>query len=117
MPRPEPAAPEDPRPQIEELIAAYARAIEARSIVEIRRVYPSLTGDQQRDWEQFFRAARTVKAQLAVARLDLGSGTADVAVSGGLDFDAGGGTQHQPMSFRATAALENGAWRLRSVHQ
>ena len=116
-PSPPPAEPEDPRPQIEALISAYARAIESRSVTEIRGVYPSLTSDQQRDWEQFFRATRSVRARLAVAGLDVRTGTADIAVSGGLDFDAGSGTQHQPMSFRATAALENGTWRLRSVHQ
>jgi serine/threonine-protein kinase len=117
-PAPTPAVPEpaaDPRPDIENLIAAYARALEQRSIAEVRRVYPSITSDQQRDWEQFFRAARSVKARLAVTRLDVGAGSADLTVSGGLEFDTGGGPQSQAMSFRATAALENGAWRLRSV--
>jgi hypothetical protein len=110
---PPPAA--DPRPQIEALVADYARAIEARSVTEIRRVYPSLTSAQQKDWEQFFRAARSVKAQLAISQLDLRGDAADLAVTGRLDFDAGGGTQHQPMSFRATAARLGGVWRLTVV--
>jgi len=118
VPAPAPEAPEpapDARPQIEELIAAYARAIEARNIGEIRRLYPSLTSDQQRDWEQFFHAARNVRAQLTVTRLDVNGAAADVTVGGSLEYDTGNGTQHQPMSFHASAALENGVWRLRSV--
>ncbi|MBI1723047.1 MAG: protein kinase, partial [Gemmatimonadetes bacterium] len=48
---PQPAAPAappaDPRAEIQQLVAAYARAIESRSVAEIRRVYPGLTGSQQ----------------------------------------------------------------------
>ncbi len=111
-----PAPPADPRPEIEQLVATYARAIESRSVAEIRRVYPGLTGTQQQSWEQFFQSVRSVRARLGITRLDVGEGTAELAVSGGYDYDAGTGrTQHQDVTFRATAAQEGGAWKLRTV--
>ena len=113
----EPTAPTpDPRPDIEQLVDAYAHAIESKSIGELRRVYPGLTPSQQRVWQQFFRSVRgDVKAQLAVARLDVTGSTAVVDVTGSYEYDAGGGTQRDPVSFRATAALEGGAWKFKVV--
>jgi serine/threonine-protein kinase len=111
---PEPAA--DPRPDIEELIAAYARAIESRSVTEIRRLYPGITAQQQQEWEQFFRMVKAVKARLAISRLELSGETADLAVTGSYEYDGGGGRSvRQPASFQATAARDGGTWRLRTV--
>jgi serine/threonine-protein kinase len=111
-----PAPPPDPRPEIEQLVTAYAAAIESKNIGELRRAYPGLTSAQQRVWQQFFRSVRgDVKAQLQVARLDVNGNTAVVDVSGSYEYDAGGGATREPVSFRATAAREGGAWRLKTV--
>ena len=107
--------PADPRPALEALVAAYARAIESRSVAEIRRVYPRLTDAQQQSWEQFFQAAHKVSAELGVSSLDVNGSTADLAVTGTLAYDAGSGTQRQAMNFRATAVLVGDAWTLMSV--
>ena len=109
------SAPPDPGPALEELVAAYARAISARSIADIRRVYPALSAEQQRDWEQFFRSVSAIRAQLAIVRQDVSGGGATLGVSGTYDYEAGGRQQHQDVSFRATAALDAGAWKLTSV--
>jgi serine/threonine-protein kinase len=109
------AAPVDPRPEIEQLVAAYARAIEARNVAEMRRLYPGMTGTQQQGWEQFFRSVRNVQASLAITRYESGNDTAELSVSGGYDYDGSGGRQHQPASFRATVAPEGGAWRFRTI--
>ena len=51
-----------------------------------------------------------------IARMDVGDGTADLTVTGSYEYDAGTGRmQTQPVSFRASAALEAGAWKLRTV--
>ena len=115
---PAPAAPQPaavPTADIEQLIAAYARAIELRSVAEIRRVYPGLTGPQQQNWEQFFPSVRSVRARLAITRLDASGSSADLSVSGSYEYNAGGRTVQQPVTFRATAVFENGAWRLQTV--
>jgi len=113
---PTPAPASDPRPEIEQLLAAYARAIESRSVAELRQVYPGLTGAQQQGWEQFFQSTRSIRARLAITRLDVAGPSADLSVSGAYDYDAGGGrTEHQPVTFRATAAQDGGAWRFRTI--
>jgi hypothetical protein len=85
-------------------------------VAEIRRVYPGLTAAQQQGWEQFFQSARTVHARLAVTRVDAAAASADVAVGGSLEYDAGSGrTERQPMTFRATAVQDGGAWRLQAI--
>ena len=111
-----PPQPADPRPEIEQLLASYARAIESRSIAEIRRVYPGMTANQQQGWEQFFPSVRNLRARLAIARLDVNDNSADFSVTGTYEYEGGSGrTERQPASFRAIAVLEGGVWRLRSV--
>ncbi|MFI5279683.1 MAG: serine/threonine-protein kinase [Gemmatimonadales bacterium] len=110
---PEPAA--DPSADIDRLIASYARAIESRSVAEIRRVYPGLTTAQQQNWEQFFQSTRNVRVRLAVSRLNAAGSSADLMVSGAYDFESGGRTENQPVSFRATAGFDSGVWRLQTV--
>jgi serine/threonine-protein kinase len=121
-PAPQPAAPTmplpatNPREDLERLVGAYARAIESRSVAEIRRVYPGLTTSQQQGWEQFFQSVRSLRARLAITRLDFGDQAADLSVSGSYDYDGSGGrTEHQAVTFRATAANEGGTWTLRTV--
>ena len=114
---PTPVAPaDDPRPDLEQLLAAYSRSIESRSVAEIRRAYPGLTGPQQQGWEQFFQTVRTVRARLAITGLDVSGTRAEFTVSGAYEYEASGGrTQRQPVSFRASAEFADGGWRLRTI--
>ena len=52
-------------------IAEYARAVESESIDNLKRVYPGMTPEQQKGWEQFFSTVRDVKSQLNVQRADI----------------------------------------------
>jgi len=120
-PAPQPAVesappPADPRPEIEQLVAAYAQAIESKSIADLRRAYPGLTDAQETLWRSFFRSVRgSVSVQLTVSRIDVNGTTAVVDASGSYEYDAGGGRRPEPLNFHATAALEGGAWRLKVV--
>jgi len=105
--------PADARAPLEALVAAYASAIESRSVLEIRRFYPGMTGPQQRAWEQFFGRVRAVQVWLSIAQLDVNGATADLTVTG--EFEADGRAPRQPMRFQATAAQMAGGWRFRSV--
>jgi hypothetical protein len=111
-PAPAPATAADIAPVIE----AYARAIESRDVSAIRRVYPGLTGDQQRGFEQFFQAARKVNVTLRVTNVDGSSSSADAKVSGTYEYEnTSGRTDRQPVSFAATLKRDGGAWRLVSL--
>ena len=106
----------DPTPQLASLVAAYAHAIESKSIDEMRRVYPGLSARQEIGWRTLFQAARdSVKAQLVLARFQVTGSTAAVEVTGHLEFDVGAGTQKPQVGFSATAVLERGAWTFQVI--
>jgi hypothetical protein len=109
--------PADPRPEIGGVIGEYARAIEAKSLADLRRVYPSMTDVQQRGWEQFFQVVRDVKADLSMSRLDVSNGTADAQITGTYTYlnTSTGTTERQPVSFRATLKRDAGRWRMSQV--
>jgi hypothetical protein len=113
-PAPKPA---DPAPEIRSVVAEYADAVEARSLADLQRVYPGMTGVQQRGWEQFFQLVRDVKAELSVARLDVSGGTADAQITGTYNYrnTSTGRAETQPVSFRASLKNEAGRWRISQV--
>jgi serine/threonine protein kinase len=107
----------DPAPEIRGVVAEYAGAVESESLDGLRRVYPEMTGLQQRGWEQFFQLVRDVKARLSVARLDVSTGTADAQITGTYTYlnTSSGKTESQPVSFHATFRNEGGRWRMSQV--
>jgi hypothetical protein len=116
QPTPAPRA-ADPTPEIRGLVAEYAGAVESESLDGLRRVYPGMTGVQQRGWEQFFQLVREVRARLSIARLDASGGTADAQVTGIYTYlnTSSGRTESQPVSFHATFRNEGGRWRISQV--
>jgi eukaryotic-like serine/threonine-protein kinase len=98
-------------------VEAFARAIESKDIGAIRRVYPSLTGDQQRRFEQFFQGARTINASFRIANMSAsGTSAADAQLVGVYEFvTVAGKTERQPVSFAVTLAQEGRTWRLTSL--
>ena len=105
------------KPEIQATIAAYATAIESRSVDNMRRVYPNMTTQQQRGWEQFFETVRNVQAHLSIASMEVANGTADVRVTGSYAYlnNTTGREEQQPVSFRATLRQEGGPWRILQV--
>src|SRR2546430_589412 len=79
--------PVDPRPQIEQAIADYARALESRDLSEVRRAYPGLTSAQQQGWKDLFQSARRLKASLTVTAVKVVGATAEAIVTGGYEDD------------------------------
>jgi serine/threonine-protein kinase len=132
MPRPAPpAAPAPERPstppgaaasraEIDALIARYGQAIESRSIAAIRRIHPSLSAAQQRDWETFFEAVDDVRVELRVTGLRQESdtaGTAVASVAGEYRYDNSSTrrTVRQPVRFEATLHHDPQGWRIGAI--
>ena len=117
IPVPATPTPADARPAIQAALADYAAAVESGNLNELRRVYPAMTGPQQRGWEQFFQLVRDVNAELTVGRLDVANGTAEAQVGGSYTYlnTSTQRTEHQPVSFRATLRREAGGWRILQI--
>ena len=109
--------PVDPRPQIEQVIADYARALESRDLSEVRRAYPGLTSAQQQGWKDLFQSARKLKASLTVTAVKVVGATAEAIVTGVYEYDNArtGRTERLPVTFRAILVAEPGGWRLATV--
>jgi eukaryotic-like serine/threonine-protein kinase len=97
-------------------VADYARAIEARDIAALRRVYPGMTPSQQSAFEDFFRSVRTLRAGFTTSNLQVDGNTAEARLSGTYDFVTGTGqTEHQPLTLQATLKREASGWRFVSI--
>ena len=98
-------------------VEAYARAIESRDVAAIRRVYPGLTAEQQRGFEQFFQAARRLNVTFRITNVESSGSSADARLSGSYQYEnASGRVERQPVSFVATLRRDGPSWRLISVH-
>jgi serine/threonine-protein kinase len=109
-----PPPPSAPTPgDVAPVIESYARAIESRDVSAIRRVYPGLTSDQQRGFEQFFQSARKIDVTFRVTSVEGTASTADVRVSGRYEYESSSGRiERQPVSFAATLRREGAGWRM-----
>jgi serine/threonine protein kinase len=111
------AAPVDPRPEIERVIAAYSRAIESGSVDEIRRAYPGITAAQQQQWNGFFRSVRNFKARLAVDQLSVAGANAETHISAVYAYESrsSGQADRQNLTLQATLTRDASGWRLTSI--
>ncbi|MFL5473270.1 MAG: protein kinase domain-containing protein [Gemmatimonadales bacterium] len=116
-PPPEPERRPDARPAILGAIAAYARAIEMKSLPQLQSVYPGMTPLQQRGWEQFFQLVRDVKAELTAQQLGVRGDAADAQVTGTYVYlnTSTGRQERQPVSFRASFRKQGDTWRIVQV--
>jgi serine/threonine-protein kinase len=113
-----PAAPAAPTAaDIAPTVEALARAIESKDIGAIRRVYPGLTSQQQRGFEQFFESARTINANFRIANVAAsGSSGADAQLLGNYEYvTLSGKTDRQPANFALTLGHDGRGWRITSM--
>jgi serine/threonine protein kinase len=101
-----------------DVIAEYARAVESESIDNLKRVYPGMTAEQQKGWEQFFGTVRDIKSQLNIQRADISGDVGSALVAGSYTYMNGSTrrTEQQQVSFRAIMHRSGGAWRIIEVH-
>jgi hypothetical protein len=95
---------------------AYARAIESRDVAAIRRVYPGLTSEQERGFEQFFQSARKINVTFRVANVEGAGSSADARLMGTYEYESSSGKiERTPVSFAATLRHDGNGWRLVSL--
>jgi serine/threonine-protein kinase len=116
-PKPAPVSqPVDPTVEINGLVATYARAIEARDLPSLRRLYPDMTAAQQQGFRDFFSFTRSLKASLAVSSLQVDGASAEAQLSGLYEYVTNAGRdQRQPVSFQATLRRGSDGWRFVSI--
>jgi len=102
--------------EIGAVIDAYARAIESRSVDELRRAYSAITSDQARAFSDFFASTRTLHATLAVKSLHVDGASATASVAGVYEYTTTNGrSQQQSVSFQTELRRDGSAWKLTAV--
>jgi serine/threonine-protein kinase len=100
----------DTRTAVEELIVAYARALESGDMEALRRAYPGMTSQQEQNFRQSIQSIE--RADLGIASLDERGDAATADVRGTYEFLVNGRRSTSPVTFRATFERVNGVWRL-----
>ena len=110
-------APADPAPQIRALFADYGKAIESRSVEAIRRIYPGLSPEQTREWEDFFGGVTDIQVELQVTDLKVAGDAAEAGLAGVYVFanPSTHRTQREPVTFQASLRREGTRWRIASL--
>jgi hypothetical protein len=115
QPSPQPVA--DPTPQIRGAIAAYAQALENRDLTALQQVFPAMSGAQVRTWQDFFKIARDIKANLGATQIVVSGDRADLAVNGDLTYRNTDSRRIErlPSSFRAQLARAGTGWVITAI--
>jgi serine/threonine-protein kinase len=114
-----PAAADDPalanpRPEIEQLLETYRRAIESRDLDRLRAAYPGMTADQEQAWRGFFGNVSALQATLEILELDVSGDTARARVEATYEYRM---NRAESQTFVFTASFRRGAngWRMDQV--
>jgi len=117
----QPPTPETPPPlatppsgaDIAAAVQTFARAIESRDIGTMRRDYPGLTSEQQRNFENFFQGVRSLNVTFRVANVEASGSSVDARLEGNYAFvTTEGRTERKPVSFAVTFRYDGKGWRL-----
>ena len=104
----------DPRPEIEQVLETYRRAIESRDLTDLKNAYPGLTADQAKAWSAFFANVTDLSATLKIEDLQIAGDRAQARVAATYEFRSGA---KQTQQVQQAAVFERGAagWRLVSI--
>ncbi len=117
-PPPPAAAAENPRDAITNLVQAYARGLESKSVADVRHVYPSMTSTQEDQLTTTFRTLDQLQVHLAPQRLEVQGDNASATLTGEYQFYSRENrrTERIPVSIQATFEHAASGWLIKSMH-
>jgi serine/threonine protein kinase len=106
--------------EIEQVAAQFAQAFNAKSLSQIRVVYPRMTDAQAQEWGAFFLKARDITMQLRTTDINrVGLGEVQATFQGAYDYTEmqGGTAGSRSVSWRATLRQTPMGWRIMSLQE
>jgi ketosteroid isomerase-like protein len=105
------------RAEVGATVGRFARALEARDLDALRRVYPGLSTTERSTWAAFFRNASSIRARFATQDAQIADGGIDVTVLGSLQFTKRDTREpvDQAVTFRALVRHADGGWTIRTL--
>ncbi|HEU4641287.1 MAG TPA: serine/threonine-protein kinase [Gemmatimonadaceae bacterium] len=114
-----PAAPVDPTPELQGLLARYASALATRDIDRVRAAYPGMTSEEVKRWSDVFDATTAVGATLTPSGpAHVTGNTAELKVDAAFAFTYRrgiDGDRHPTATYRATFTRDGAGWRLTAL--
>ncbi len=106
--------PANPRPEIEQLLETYRRAIESRDLDRLRAAYPGMTADQEQAWRSFFSNVSALQATLEIVELDVSGDTARARVEATYEYRINR-AETQTFVFTASFRRRPDGWQMDQV--
>jgi hypothetical protein len=110
------APPPDPRVEIERVVQRLARAMESRSVDNLRQVHTTLSEEDEGSWAAFFDAVQTLEVTLTVNRVQVSGNSASASLGAVYRYPrSDGGVGEQSAGLLITLARGSAGWRLTSI--
>jgi len=102
------------RRAIQQTVLRYTRAVESRNIAEVIAAVPSLTPEEQRDWERLFARAPSLRFDLSIGKVSWEERGAEADLRGFIAYTPRGESRREVDSWnrRAELALGPNGWRI-----
>jgi len=103
------------RVAVDEVVEAYARALESRDVDRVRAVYPGMTPEREAQLQSAFPAMEGLRVETTVDSIEEDGNNATAGVSATYRFRAGGRDQVQAVPLRFSFARTPTGWRVSSI--
>ncbi len=111
-----PAPPPNPRVQIEQVIQRLARAIESRSVTNLRQVHTTLSEADGGSWAGFFDAVQTLEVTFTVNQVQVRGDSASASLGAVYEYGRSDGSVGEHTDELRVALVKGlGGWRLISI--
>jgi serine/threonine-protein kinase len=115
------AQPASPRAAVDVLLSDLGRALSSQRIANLRVLYPSLTEEERRGWERFFREWNQITAKFSVDNFRVQptaiTATGDVRATFQYVPAAGGAPRIDQRRFEMRFEKKDVGWRLAAVNE
>jgi serine/threonine protein kinase len=107
------APPVDEQAAVQALIQSFARAVAAKDLAAVRRLYPTMPNDQREGFEELWRQGLTLTPRWTVSDIVVDGNFATVRVRGtNVVSSARGPVSEIPVDLRGRLVRREGEWRL-----
>ena len=96
------------------VVAEYERAIESKDLALYRRLWPTLSGAQEKSLKNAFQATQQQDVRITVGTVELKGGQAKVKLTRN---DVINGKQVAPIKQTVNLVKDGDAWTIRSIGQ
>jgi hypothetical protein len=108
--------PPDPRVEIERVVERLARAMESRSVDNLRQVHTTLSEEDEGSWAAFFDAVQTLDVTLTVNQVEVSGRSASALLGAVYRYPrSDGSVGEQTAGLLITLARGSAGWRLTSI--